>query len=131
MRSASGRADEYGMKSTVVQFSQSLTVAASEMPRASGRQGVTAYVRSLALAVVALTGSIFYKEITYTFGREVIGVRAVTLWQVLLLLVALVWLTSIALGVLSVLQKGPMRKFGGYSIAVNLAAALLAICTLL
>ena len=118
------------MKSTVVQFPQTLTVAVSELARASGRQGVTAYGLSLALAAVALAASFFYKEITHTFGRYVMGVRAVTLWESLLVVAAFLWLTSIALGLMSLPQKGRMRKFGAYSIAINLAAALLIVCTL-
>ena len=118
------------MKPTVVQFPQTLTVAVSELARASGRQGVTAYGLSLVLAAVALVGSVFYKEITHTFGRYVMGVRAVTLWEGLLVVAAFLWLTSLALGVLSVPQKGRMRKFGAYSNAINLAAALLVVCTL-
>ena len=118
------------MKSTVVQFPQTLTFAASEFARASGRQGVTAYGLSLVLAAVALAGSFFYKEITHTFGRYVLGVRAVTLWEGVLIVTAFLWLTSIALGLTSLPQKGRMRKFGSYSIAINLAAALLVVCTL-
>ena len=118
------------MKPTVVQFPQTLTVAVSELARASGRQGVTAYGLSLVLAAAALVSSVFYKEITHTFGREVMGVRAVTLWEGLLVVAAFVWLTSLTLGVLSVSQKGRMRKLGAYSIAINLAAALLVVSTL-
>jgi hypothetical protein len=113
------------MKPTAVQFSQALTVAISEYTRASGRQGATAYGLSLVLAALALAGSIFYKEITYTFGRHVMGVRAVTLWEGLVLVAAFLWLTSMALGLLCVPQKGRMRKLGAYSIAINLATAML------
>jgi hypothetical protein len=124
-------ADKEGMKPTAVQYPQALTIAITDLARASARHGVTAYALSLTLAAFALLGAVFYKEITHTFGRSVMGVRAVTLWEVLFLAGAVVWLAAVALGLFTLPQKGRVRTFGFYSLAINVAVALLAACTLL
>ena len=119
------------MKPTSVQYPQALTIAISDLARASSRHGVTAYALSLTLAGLSLLGAIFHKEITHTFGRDFFGVRAVILWEGVFLVGAVVWLAAVALGLMTLPQKGRVRTFGVYSIAVNLAVALLAACTVL
>ena len=124
-------ADNEGMKPTAVQYPHSLNVAVSEFARAATRHGVTAYTLSLLLAAATFFGSVFYKEITHTFARELFGVRVLTLWEALFLLAALAWLTAMVLAVMCLPQRGRARTFGVSSIGINLAAALLVACTLL
>ena len=119
------------MKPTAVQYPHSLTMAVSEFARASARHGVTAYTLSLLLAGVTFVGSVFYKEITHTFGRELLGVRVLTLWEGLFLLAGVAWLAAMVLAVMCLPQRGRARTFGISSIGMNLAAALLVACTLL
>ncbi len=124
-------ADKEGMKPTAVQYPHPLTAAASELARVSARHGVTAYAVSLCLAAAALLGSAFYKEITHTFGRELLGVRMSSLWEAAFFATALVWLATMSLGMLCVPQRGRARTLGVSTLGVSLAAALLAACTLL
>ena len=124
-------ADNKGMKPTAVQYPHSLNMALSELARVSSRHGVTAYTLSLLLAGVTFVGSVFYKEITHTFGRELFGVRALTLWEGAFFLAALAWLAAMVLAVMCLPQRGRARTFGVSSLGINLAAALLVACTLL
>lgn len=119
------------MKPIAVQFPQPLTIAVSELARVSARHGVMAYATSLVLAALSLAGSFFYRDITHTFGREMAGIRAMTLWEGAFLVAAIAWLVAVALGLMCLPQKGRARTFGVYSIAINLAAATLAACTLI
>ena len=124
--------DIEGMKSTVaVQYPHSLTIALADLSRVSSRHGHAAYAISLALAGVTLAGSVFYKEISQTFGAHVFGLRAVTLWEGAFVVVALAWLAGTALGVLCLPQRGRLRTFGVSSIGMNLAAALLVASTMM
>jgi hypothetical protein len=124
-------ADNKGMKPTAVQYPHSLNVAVSELARASARHGVTAYTLSLVLAAATFVGSVFYKEIRYTFARELFGVPVLTLWEALFLVAALAWLAAMVLAVLCLPQRGRARTFGLSSLGINLAAALLVACTVL
>ena len=124
-------ADNEGMKPTAVQYPHSLNAAVSELARVSARHGVTAYTLSLLVAAVTFVGSVFYKEITHTFGRELLGVRVLTLWEGAFLLAGLAWLTAMVLALMCLPQRGRARTFGISSIGINLAAALLTACTLL
>jgi hypothetical protein len=122
------------MKSSVaaaVQYPQPLTVAVSDFARVSPRQGVHVYVSSLALALVTLVGSSFFKEIRRTFGQQFFGVSALTLWEAAFCVVAVAWLGSLVLGVTCLSRSGRVRTLGAYSIAINIASALLAICTMM
>ena len=119
------------MKPTAVQYPHSLNVAVSEFARASVRHGATAYTLSLALAAVTFAGSVFYKEISHTFAREVFGVRALMLWEGAFLVAALAWLAAMVLALMCLPQRGRARTFGVSSIGINLAAALLVACTFL
>src|SRR5687767_3041121 len=115
------------MKPTAVRYPQSLTTFVTlDFARASTWHGAVGYALSMGLAAVALAGSFFHREITDTFGRELFGVRAVTCWQALLLVAALVWVTAMGLGVFCLPQKGRTRTFGAYSLGISVAAGLLA-----
>ena len=131
VRAAPVLADNEGMKPIAVQYPHSLNVAVSELARASARHGVTAYTLSLLLAALTFFGSVFYKEITHTFARELFGVRMLTLWEGLALLAAVGWLAAMVLAVMCLPQAGRSRTFGVSSIGINLAAALLVACTVL
>ena len=124
-------ADNIGMKPTAVQYPHSLNVAVSEFARTSVRHGATAYTVSLILAALTFLGSVFYKEITHTFARELFGVRMLTLWEGLFLLAAVAWLAAMVLAVMCLPQPGRPRTFAVSSIGINLAAALLVACTVL
>ena len=124
-------ADNIGMKPTAVQYPHSLNAAVSEFARTATRHGVTAYTLSLLLAAVTFVGSVFYKEITHTFARELFGVRMLTLWEGLFFIAAVAWLAAMVLAVMCLPQGGRPRTFGVSSIGINLAAALLVACTLL
>jgi hypothetical protein len=117
------------MKPTAVQYPHSLNVAVSEFARTAARLGVTAYTLSLLLAALTFFGSVFYKEITHTFARELFGVRMLTLWEGLFLVAAVGWLAAMALAIMCLPQGGRPRTFGVSSIGINLAAALLVACT--
>ena len=121
------------MKSSVVaaavHYPQPLSVAVSDFARVSPRHGVSAYVSSIALALLTLVGSTFFKEIGRTFGHPVLGVRAVFYWEAAFCVLAVAWLASLALGVLCLSHKGRLRSLGAYSIAINIASALLVVCT--
>lgn len=119
------------MKSTtVVRYTPSLTFALPQLARGSSRHGRAAYLLSLAVAGLVLVGSVFYQDITETFGADVFGVRALTLWEAAFAVAALAWLAAITLGVMCLPQRGRPRTFGLSSIGMNLAAALLVACTL-
>jgi hypothetical protein len=124
-------ADNDGMKPTAVQYPHSLNVSVSEFARAATRHGVTAYTLSLLLAALTFFGSVFYKEIAHTFGRELLGVRVLTLWEGVFLLAGVAWLIAMVLAIMCLPQRGRPRTFGVSSIGINLAAALLTACTLL
>src|SRR5688572_2820905 len=98
------------MKPTAVQYPSSLSIAVSELGRLSGRLGATAYTLSMLIAGVTLVGSVFYKEIAQTFGRYVLGVRAVTLWEAALVLGIVLWLASTVMGLLCVAHKDRTRR---------------------
>jgi hypothetical protein len=115
---------------TAVRYTPSMTFAFPDLARASSRHGRVAYLLSLAVAGATFGGSVFYKEISQTFGGDVLGVRALTLWEGAFALAALAWLVAMGLGLLCVAQKGRPRTFGLSSIAMNLAAALLVVCTM-
>jgi hypothetical protein len=119
------------MKPTAVQFPQSLTIVWTDFARPTAKHGAVAYALSLILAVAVLAGSVFYREIADTFGRELGGVRVATLWQLSLYVAGLVWLGALGLGLVCLSQKGRARTLGAYSIAVNIAAALLVACTVI
>ena len=118
------------MKSTAVQYSNPLTVAVAEIARVSARHGVTAYATSLFLAFTALLGSFFYSDIARTFGRQLLGVHVLTLWEAGFLVGAIVWLAATMLGLLCVPQRGRVRTFGVSTLGINTAIAILAACTL-
>src|SRR5688572_21958271 len=99
------------MKPTVVQYPQSLSFALSDLARASVRHGRTAYALSLVLALTTLLGSVFYKEIAATFGYQMMGVRALAIWQGVFLIAVMLWLGALALGLLCMPQKGRIRRF--------------------
>ena len=132
VRIARPLADNEGMKPTAVQYLPSVTVALVDLSRAwSSRAGQAAYALSLALAGATLAGSVFYREITRTFGADVLGVRAATLWEGAFAVVALAWFVAMVLGLMCLPQKGRPRTFGVSSIGMNLAAALLVVCTVM
>ena len=118
------------MKPTAVQYPSSLSLAISSLTRLSARLGATAYTLSMLIAAVTLVGSVFFKEITQTFGRYVLGMRAGTLWEAALVLCIVLWLTSTVFGFICVAHKGRTRRLGLSSLGINLAAALLVVCTL-
>lgn len=119
------------MKSTTaVRFTPFLMFALPQLARGSSRHGRAAYLLSLAVAGLVLAGSVFYQDISETFGADVFGVRALTLWEGAFAVAALVWLAAMALGVMCLPQRGRPRTFGLSSIGMNLAAALLVACTL-
>ena len=130
MGTAPVSADKEGMKPTAVQYPSSLSLVISEFGRVSARLGGAAYAISLLIAGVTLVGSCFYQEITHTFGRYILGMRAGTLWEAGLVLCIVVWLTSTVFGFICVAQKGRTRRLGLSSLGINLAAALLVVCTL-
>jgi hypothetical protein len=118
------------MKPTAVRYTPSMLFAMPAVARGTTRHGRTAYLLSLAVAGVTFAGSVFYQDISRTFGADVLGVRALTLWEAAFAVAALAWLVAMALGVMCLPQKGRPRTFGVTSIAMNLAAALLVACTL-
>jgi hypothetical protein len=124
-------ADKQGMKTSAVSYPQSLAVAVSEATRVSPRHGVTAYGLSLFLAAAALLTSVFFKEITHTYTQHFMGLPASVVWRGAFFTGALLWVISSVLAGACVPQKGLTRRFGVCSIGINLAAALLAACTLL
>jgi hypothetical protein len=122
------------MKSSVaaaVHYPHPLTVSVSDFARVSPRHGVSAYVSSTALALLALVGSTFFKEIRRTFGQHVLGVHALVLWEAAFCVLAVAWLASLVLGVLCLSHKGRVRSLGAYSIAINISSALLVVCTMM
>lgn len=122
------------MKSSVaaaVQYPQSLSVAVSDFARVSPRQGLHAYVSAIALALLTLIGSSFFKEIRRSFGQQFFGVRALTLWEAAFCILAVGWLASLVLGLMCLSHKGRIRTLGAYAIAINIASALLVLCTML
>jgi hypothetical protein len=116
---------------TAVQYPQSLTVAVSDFARVSPRQGVHAYVSSIVLALLTLGGSAFFKEIRRTFGQQLLGVRALVLWEAAFCVLAVAWLASLVLGLMCLSRPGRVRTLGAYAIAINIASALLVICTMM
>ena len=130
MGSAPVSADKEGMKPTAVQYPSSFAIALSELTRVSARLGATAYTLSMLIAGGTLVGSVFYKEISQTFGRYVLGVRAVTLWEAGLVMGIVLWLASTMMGLVCVAHKDRTRRLGLSSLGINLAAALLVVCTL-
>jgi hypothetical protein len=121
------------MKSSVaaaVQYPQPLTVAVSDFARVSPRHGVSAYVSSVALALLTLVGSSFFKEIRGTFGQHVFGVRALVFWEAAFCVLAVAWLASFVLGVLCLSHKGRVRSLGAYAVAINISSVLLVVCTM-
>lgn len=119
------------MKPTAaVRYPTTFPIALPSFPRGFSRFGQTAYMLSLAIAGMALVGSVFYKEISRTFTAEVFGFRAVTLWETGFGVAVLAWLVAMTLSALCLPQKGRPRTFGVTSIGMNLAAALLVACTL-
>ena len=131
VRTAAVSADKCGMKPTAVQYPHPLPMPFAEFARATTRHGFAAYALSLAVAAAALAASVFFREISDTFGRELMGVRAIMLWEAALLVVALVWLTGTGLALFCLPQKGRPRALGAWSIGINAAAALLVVVTLL
>jgi hypothetical protein len=122
------------MKSSVaaaVHYPQPLTVAVSDFARVSPRHGVSAYVSSVALALLTLAGSSFFKEIRRTFAQHFFGVRAQSLWEAAFCVLAVAWLASLVVGMLCLSHKGRVRSLGAYSIAINIASALLVVCTMM
>jgi hypothetical protein len=117
--------------SAAVQYPQPLTIAVSDFARVSPRHGVTAYVSSIALALLTLAGSSFFKEIRRTFGQHVLGVRAQAMWEAAFCVLAVAWLASLVIGVLCLSHKGRVRSLGRYSIAINVSSALLVLCTMM
>jgi hypothetical protein len=122
------------MKSSVaaaVQYPHSLTVGVSDFARVSPRHGLSAYVSSVALALMALAGSSFFKEVRRTFEHHVFGVKALFWWEAAFCVLAVAWFASLVLGVLCLSHKARVRSLGAYSIAINIASALLVICTMM
>jgi hypothetical protein len=119
--------------SAAVQYPQPLTLALSDFARraTAARNGPTAYALSLLLAAVTLAGSMFYKDITHSFTAHLMGVSVSTLWHAAFYATTGLWLTGTLLALLCAAQKGRTRTFGVYSIAMNIAAATLAACTML
>jgi hypothetical protein len=121
------------MKSSVaaaVQYPHSLSVGVSDFARVSPRHGVSAYASSVALALLTLLGSSFFKEIRRTFGQHFFGVQAQSLWEAAFCVLAVAWLASLALGIRCMSAKGRTRSLGAYSIAINISSTLLVVCTM-
>jgi hypothetical protein len=114
---------------SAVQYPQPLTVVVSDFARVSPRHGITAYVASIGLALLTLLGSSFFKEIRRTFGHQVLGVRALVWWEAAFCVLAIAWLASLVLGITCLSHKGRSRSLGAYSVAINIASALLVVCT--
>jgi hypothetical protein len=123
--------DKQGMKPTAVQYSNPFAVIVSELARISARHGVTAYALSLMVAFAALLASVFHQEIARSFGREVLGVRVVTIWEAAFVVGVLVWAAATVLGTLCVPQKGRTRSFGISTVGINVAAAIFVACTMI
>jgi hypothetical protein len=114
-----------------VQYPPPLTVSVPALGRVSPRHAVTAYVTSVALALVTLAGSSFFKEIRRTFGHHVLGMHALALWEATFVVLAMAWLAAVVVGALCLSHKGRTRSLGAYSIAINISSALLVLCTIL
>lgn len=123
--------DIEGMKPLAVQYPPSLSVVPIDLASASARFAPATYLVSLALAGITLAGSVCYQEITQTFGAQVLGLRAVTLWEGAFVIVALAWLAATLLGLMCLPLGGRPRTFGASSVGMNLAAALLVASTMM
>jgi hypothetical protein len=124
-------ADNNGMKSTAVQFPQPFSVAVSEIARVSAKHGSTAYALSLICAGAAFFASVFYKEISHTFGYSAFGVRAATVWHAVFFAGFFAWVAATLLALLCLPQRGRTRTYALSSLGMNFAAAVLLAVTML
>lgn len=122
--------DKQDMKTPAVSYAQSLAAAVSDAARITPRHGGTAYGLSVFLAIATLIASIFFKEITHTYGQDFMGFSAAAFWRGMFLAGALLWVISTVLGLLCMPQEGLTRRLGTCSVSINVAAAILAACAL-
>lgn len=119
------------MKTTAVQFPQPFSVAVSEIARVSAKHGSTAYALSMICAAAAFLASVFYKEITHTFGYSYFGVRVSTVWHAVFFAGFFAWCAATVLALLCLPQRGRTRTYGMSSLGINFAAAVLLAVTML